>query len=1122
METEPGEGPTMADGLLGSLLGHVRALTAPDEEGLSDRQLLQRFARQHDEAAFNLLVQRHGAMVLGVCRRLLRDSHDAEDAFQATFLVLARRAGSIGWSDSVGSWLHAVACRVARKAQVTAARRKRREREAAMTRSTNPIPESDWHDLRQVLDQELGRLPEKYRAPLVLCYLEGRTNEEAARQLGWPLGTVQGRLARARDLLRRRLTRRGLALSATTLALESASELLGATPPAALLEPLGKIAVQFALGQTLSVAAVSGEVLALAEGVCRSLLLRKLALAAVVVLALCVPGLGAGLIARSWLGGRQAVEESAPPVADTPRSEPARRDPGAALPPGALVRFGALRFRHAAPVRRVALSPDGTLVASASDCLRVWDTASGKERYQRQPQTAIHAVSFSPDGRLLASAAADGTVRLWETQSGKEVQRFQGSIRSLCFSPKGDLLAGSDDKGIRLWQTGGASRGNEERTIVIRQGWINTFAFAPDGQALVSGGQDGMLRAWDVKDGQKLREWKAHRGQVTGVAFTPDGKTLASCSGYVGNESGTVQLWEWPTGKERARLKGLPEQHVWVDAVAISPDGKTVAACAAPSVWFWDTKTGAERPGLAGLEARADTLGSRILSLAFSTDGTILVTGGSDQTVRVWDLRIRAERRPAGGHGEAIDAVAFSPDGRQVATAGADQTVRLWDATSGREGRQFECGGAVGCLAYAPDGKTLATGGDAVRLWDVGTGREVRKLTTGVPRALAYSSDGRTLAVLSGAPDRLVLEMVDVAGGKESRRFTGTWRDLNCLAFSPDGKLLAVAGHQGRLDDYRIWLLDAATGKVSRELVGHFNIIRSVAFSPDGRLLASAGGQNFSGRRSDYSIRIWQTADGETLHRLEVPLSPVHGLAFSPDGRALVSAHHDKLLRLWEVATGQERCRFAGHLNAVNGVAFAPEGRRLLSGSADGTALVWNVLGPAGEGRVPGSAAEWDLVWEELLSDQAPRAYRGMGLLVRSPGPALALLGRRLHPQPVVEGQRLKRLLADLESEQFAVRDKARPELERLGDSAAQALSAALAAGPSLEVRLQVKRLLSRLEVLTPERLRLLRAVEVLEQIEDPAARRLLQKLAEGAPGARLTEAARAALERQARRRGTP
>jgi RNA polymerase sigma factor (sigma-70 family) len=238
----------MANRSRGPLLGHLRQLLGAQAEDQTDGQLLERFVSQREEAAFALLVRRHGPLVLGLCRRLLGNAADAHDAFQATFLVLVRKAHALDKRGSLAGWLYAVAYRVAVRARARAARRRDCERQACRMRARNTAGEPADPDLGPVLAEELNRLPEKYRSPVVLCYLEGKTHAEAARQLRWPLGTVRGRVARARDLLRRRLARRGLALSTGLLAALSPggaaaaipATMLRATVQAALLEAAGQ------------------------------------------------------------------------------------------------------------------------------------------------------------------------------------------------------------------------------------------------------------------------------------------------------------------------------------------------------------------------------------------------------------------------------------------------------------------------------------------------------------------------------------------------------------------------------------------------------------------------------------------------------------------------------------------------------------------------------------------------------------------------------------------------------------------------------------------------------------------------------------------------------------------
>jgi len=294
----------MANGSDGAVLRQVNRLFGPGTvAGLSEGDLLERFVARRDEAAFEALVARHGPMVLGVCRRALRDPHDADDAFQATFLILARRAGAIRDREILARWLFGVARRVSARARVLAGRRRDRERPASEELAGPVIDPADG-ELRAILDEEVGRLPDRYRSPVVLCYLEGRSHEEAARQLGWPVGTVKGRLSRARALLRSRLTRRGLAGPAAALAMAAVREASAAVPEA-LLQSTTRTALTFALGGA-SAGMFPAASAALAEGTLRTTTMFKLKVLSAAVLAVGIAAGGAGVIAQVGKAGDEA------------------------------------------------------------------------------------------------------------------------------------------------------------------------------------------------------------------------------------------------------------------------------------------------------------------------------------------------------------------------------------------------------------------------------------------------------------------------------------------------------------------------------------------------------------------------------------------------------------------------------------------------------------------------------------------------------------------------------------------------------------------------------------------------------------------------------------------------
>jgi RNA polymerase sigma factor (sigma-70 family) len=315
----------MPSGSLGAVLRYLRRLAVPGPVGdRTDGQLLERFVSRRDEDAFAALVQRHGPLVWGVCRRVLGHADDAADAFQATFLVLVRKAGSVVKRDSVRSWLYGVAHRVAVRARVSSRQRRLRERQAPAATGAGPEPEV-WEDLRVVLDEEVQRLPPRYRTPFILCYLEGKTGEEAGRLLGCPRATVATRLARARERLRGRLSRRGLALPAGVLAAVLTQKAAAAEAPAALLSATVQAAL-LAARQGSALAGVSPQVATLTQGVLEAMFLTRLKITLAVVLAAAVFASGAGVLALRLRGAEPPAPKNQDPPAPAAKAADRQRE----------------------------------------------------------------------------------------------------------------------------------------------------------------------------------------------------------------------------------------------------------------------------------------------------------------------------------------------------------------------------------------------------------------------------------------------------------------------------------------------------------------------------------------------------------------------------------------------------------------------------------------------------------------------------------------------------------------------------------------------------------------------------------------------------------------------------
>ncbi len=803
---------------------------------------------------------------------------------------------------------------------------------------------------------------------------------------------------------------------------------------------------------------------------------------------------------------------------------------GDPLPAGAVARLGTVRFRHETGASHLAFSPDGKALGCNNQV--VWDAATGKELYRLPENCLAISADWTTTAHVDRLSKVPPKIVLRELGTGQVVRECDWPRPDLAWLyPK--LRFAPNGKTFVL--INGEVRSSEAHVIDATSGKVlaacktDKFpifcsAFAPDSKTLALGtiadGDDNpSLQLWDMATGKRTLGIESPQMQcVSGIAFAPDGKTVAAGGPYI------VVLSDVASGKPVGRLEALriAEQSA---GLAFTPDGKTLITCGGGAVRVWDVAGGTTRYNFRGGMFSPK-------SMALSADGKTLAVGPvGTSVVRLWNVQTGKELfAEFVGHEKEVSCLAFSPDGRTLVSGGSWQQMHFWDTAGWQHDRALK--GRGDTFSFSPDGKRLVAcpSNNNVVVWEVATGKDA--LTITVPgtdhlTAARFSPDGRKLFTLDRTTDEnnqegFRLGHWDAVTGKQEKLWT-LRQGLRALLLAADGQTVVAQSEKvGTLHDVKSGrdrlLLGREEGMVS-------GWMQPVVLSPDGRMLAT-------GRwRGNHDVWLWEVATGKDVLRLKGHECSVDAIVLSPDGRVVATGegrHYGdekkavRSTRLWDAVTGKELARFSGYDADLTSLAFSPDGVYLAAGLRDSTILVWKVDEVTAK-RQPQTLEKHQLeaYWTDLIDNDAKKAYEASYALVSAPEQAVPMLRDRLKPFAVADADKVRKLIADLDADEFATREAATKELRKLGWQARVEIDKALAGKLPEETRRRLESIADALhEAIEPETLRTVRGVMVLEKIGSPKCREVLEALARGATGARETEEAKAALERLGKRPG--
>ncbi len=862
--------------------------------------------------------------------------------------------------------------------------------------------------------------------------------------------------------------------------------------------------------------------------------MKGLAMKSILAMVVAI-AVGAGTYAGTGQGDPPKSEQKQQTA--TVAEEKKVESPEDPLPAGSTLRFGTSRFRNGTPITSMAVSADGKM-AIVADSFRVFNLSSGRALYTVDSliRTGCDALAISPDGKSIVAKKLTGRF-IHDAATGQELRKIDLPAADsfqrnnwLAFTPDNKAVAAtSEGTVIHLidFESGKRIRdfAHDDGDIIL------AVAFSPDGKLMASGGHyhseptaGPFARLWEVETGRELRRLMHGNdkgyGEIRALAFSPDGKTLVG-----GGQSVCARLWDVGPGKERKAVP-LNDDPTMILAVAFAPDGKTVAAASASgSIRLHDAITGDER-------LRIDRAA---IGLQFTDDGKTL-TGAVKEAIYRWDTATGKTLTPEAAGDSSVEKIRVDSDGSRVVICGENHEVHLWDAKNGTHLEKLKASWQNG-MAMSPDGRLLVSiaravisdpqnprmnyPGVRIELYDTAAGKTVNRFPDfkGGAQDITFANDGKKLVSVDHRDG--MVRLWNVETGKEERRFEAMpvakkkqSSYIQRTTISPDGKTLAVACYQddaalrglgGLSGPHLVRLWDMATGKEQHQFDGRLSYVFDMAFSPSGRLLVTADDMQWRHRPQ---VFVWDTTNGNRIAALPdgLPIG-ASAVAFSRDGRFLATAEPEGTIRVWEVATWTAQNEFKGHRDRPTTLTFMPGGQ-LLSGSVDTTVLAWDTRPP----RIAMGSLE--TAWIDLARPESSAAFKAEGRFMAEPAVALKFIAEKVKAVEAPDARRIQRLIADLDNTKFAVRESATKTLTGLGERARPYLEEAVKTMKSEEALDRARKILDGMNRLTPEQLRQVRAVLVLELINDDESKNLLKKWAGGSKGALLTEEATAALKR--------